>query len=308
MKRISGLKEAHITEKTAVTVGKFDGIHRGHELLTRKIVSLKNRGLASCVVTFDVSPRTLLEKEDAKTLITNEERAVILDKEGVDYLVECVFDAEMMHMEPEAFVDLLLKNLQMSYMVVGSDFSFGYKGRGNAALLRQLAFEKHFGLDVEKKLQEDHQDISSTRIRKDISEGRIEEANELLGYPYFIYGEVVHGRHLGHSIGIPTINVQPPAGKLLPPYGVYATEIHVGERVYHGMTDVGVKPTVQGDGKPVIETHILNFDQNLYGKKVRIDFLKHTRPEQKFDSLEALEAQLHKDRDEIAEYFQSYNS
>lgn len=303
MKVITSLLNNYIDEQTAVTVGKFDGIHKGHELLTKKLLEQKAQGLAPCVVTFDISPRIRLGKDKTKLLITNEERLHLLDRAGIDYLAQCPFEQEIMHLEPETFIELLVEHFHMKYLVCGTDFCFGRKGRGNVTLLRELAQTYGFTLEVLEKLQQDHRDISSTFVREEIAQGNVRKGNELLGYRYFVWGRVVHGKHLGTRIGIPTINLIPPEDKLLPRYGVYVTEIEIDHHRYHGVTNVGVKPTVTGEQRVGIETHILDFDQDVYEKQVRVAFLEHIRDEQKFDSVDALRAQMQKDKQFALQFF-----
>ena len=165
MKILKSLVHETIEENTAVTVGKFDGIHKGHELLTQKLREQKKEGLASCVLTFDVSPRIRLEKDMTKLLITNAEREHIFEAEEMDYLAQCPFADEIMCLEPEEFIRLLVENYHMRYMVCGTDFSFGRMGRGNVIMLRELAKTYGFTLEVLEKLQQDHRDISSTYVR-----------------------------------------------------------------------------------------------------------------------------------------------
>ena len=165
MEYLKKLEEQTIDCDTAVSVGKFDGIHKGHELLAQMIIAQKKQGLKSVVFTFDTSPRLMLEKELTKNLITNEERAWILQQQGIDYLIEYPFSEEVMHMEPEEFIRLLVDKVRMRYMAVGSDFRFGYKGRGDVVLLKRLAVDMGFELEVISKIQSDHRDI---RDRKSV--------------------------------------------------------------------------------------------------------------------------------------------
>ncbi len=292
-----------ITEDTAITVGKFDGLHKGHELLTHKILQQEEIGLKSLVLTFDVSPRIYLKKDTEKQLITNEERAEFLQKECISYLAQCPFQDEVMPLEPEAFIALLVKNYHMKYMVCGTDFHFGKKGKGDVDLLRDLATKHGFTLEVVEKLKKENRDISSTFVREEIAAGNIAKGNELLGYPYFIWGKVVYGNHLGSKIGIPTVNLLPPKDKLLPPNGVYITEVEVDNQRYYGVTNVGIKPTIEGVRQIGVETHILDFDQDVYGESVRVTFLERIREEMRFASIDALCEQMHRDKDVAIAYF-----
>lgn len=289
-------------EQTAVTVGKFDGIHKGHDLLTDKIIKQENFGLKSLLFTFDVSPRIRLAKDTTKQLITNQERRNLLEKQGISYMVQCPFE-EIMSYEPEEFVILLVKRFNMKYLVCGTDFHFGKMGKGDISLLRKLSERYGFQLEVVEKLKQDNRDISSTYVREEISKGNVSGANELLGYHYFIWGSVVHGRHLGTKIGIPTINLIPPNDKLLPKNGVYITLVEMEHKTYHGVTNVGTKPTVTGNGIVGVETHILDFEQDIYEKKVCVYFLEHIRDEMRFDSVEDLKNQMNIDKKKAFLYF-----
>lgn len=303
MQIYSDITQVKLNKPTAVTVGKFDGIHRGHELLTGKITDKKKDGFDAVVVTFDLSPRIVLNSAENYNLITADERAYILEADGVDAIAVCVFSDEMMHMEPENFVKMLYDNLNMRYMAVGTDFRFGYKGRGDVNLLYTMAKELGFQLEVVEKIKKDSRDISSTFIREEVRKGNMELVNELLGYNYFIWGEIVHGNHIGTGMGIPTINMIPPKNKLLPPNGVYVTEVMIDNRVFHGISNVGVKPTVPGEREINVETNILDFREDVYEKTAKVSFLKMVRPEMKFDSLDLLKEQILSDTKKAHEYF-----
>jgi len=304
MIRLEYREDLKILEPTAVTIGKFDGIHRGHELLTSMVRQQAKSGSKSLIVTFAISPRTVFSEDiDGRNLITAEERAYILEKDGVDYLLELPLTEEIMHMSPEHFVEMLCRRFSMKYLAVGSDFTFGYKGSGDTALLSKLKETYDFTLDIVEKIQRDRRDISSTYIREEIRQGHIRLANELLGYPYFIWGEIVHGKHIGTKMGIPTINMTPPEDKLLPPNGVYITEVEIDHRKFHGVTNVGKKPTVKTDAMINVETHILDFQGDLYEKEAKVSFLQFVRREQKFQNLEELSAQIRKDTQMAFQFF-----
>lgn len=296
--------DTKINEATAITVGKFDGMHRGHELLMNRILSRKPEEKA-CMITFETSPRTILHGESNGSLITREERHFELEKQGLAYLAECQFSERFMHLSPEEFVENLVRNFHMSYMAVGSDFRFGYKGQGTPAVIRELSNKYGFTFEEIPKIQYHNRDISSTFIREDISLGKIKEANTLLGYPYFIWGQIIHGNHIGTKMGIPTINQIPPKEKLLPPNGVYITEVEIDHRLFHGITNVGKKPTVQDMGPVGVETHILDFQGDVYEKEAKVLFLDYIRPERKFDSLDELKAQIKMDTKCALDFFNS---
>lgn len=304
MIRLDYNSELKIDEPTAVTIGKFDGIHRGHELLAGMVRNHAVGDMKSLIITFSISPRNAFsEEKKVQTLITSEERAHILENEGTDYLLELPLSEEVMHMLPGNFIEMLCERFHMKYICVGSDFRFGYQGSGDVELLKEFAEKFHFELDVVTKIKREEREISSTYIRDEISKGNIRLANELLGYPYFIWGEIVHGNHIGTNMGIPTINMIPPNDKLLPPNGVYITEVEIEHRVFHGITNVGVKPTIKDDNSINVETHILDFQGNLYEKIARVSFLEFLRKEKKFDSLTELMKQIRKDTQDAFTYF-----
>ncbi len=303
MNYLVSLFDTQINEPTAITVGKFDGIHKGHNLLTTDIIKKKEEGLKSCLITFKNSPRTVLEADNTPSLITNKERMFMLENNGLDYLIECPFDERLMQTDAKEFIEFLVNNLNMKYMVSGSDFTFGYKGAGNVSLLESLSKELDFEYNSISKIQMNNRDISSTYIREELSNGNIQAVNEMLGYEYFVWGEVVHGAHLGHTIGIPTINIMPEACKLVPKFGVYVTTIDFDGRIYHGVTNVGTKPSVSDENIVGIETHILDYNGDLYGKFVKVTFMSFLRPEMKFNSIDELKNQMNKDKQVAKQFF-----
>ena len=282
MKYLKNTTEFYIEEPTVLSLGKFDGIHRGHELLMEHLAAKKEDGLAAVIFTFNIPPRKSVEQVEAKVLTTNEEKMHIFEQIGIDYLVECPFTKEIMCMEPEDFIAKIVHQLHVKCFVVGSDFHFGHNRRGDG-----------YEVLVIDKMQEDKRDISSTFVREEIAKGNIEKANHLLGYHYFVTGEILHGRHLGSTkLGIPTINQIPPEEKLLPESGVYVTEVRLADRCYRGVTNVGVKPTIEGKNPIGVETHLLDFAGDLYGKVVTVEFLTRVREERKFPSIEALKEEM----------------
>jgi len=303
MEYLHSLFDVKLDEPTAVTVGKFDGIHKGHHILTSDIIEKNNSGLKSCLITFTNSVRKAISNDDSPALITNKERMHMLESNGLNYLIECPFDERLMQTDADNFIKLLVTNLNMKYMVVGSDFTFGYKGAGNVALLTELSKKYGFELKIIEKIQKNNRDISSTYIREELKEGHIESVNDMLGYEYFVWGEVVHGAHLGTKIGIPTINITPEASKLVPKFGVYVTTIDFDGRLYHGVTNVGTKPSVSDKNIVGIETHILDYNGDLYGKFVKVIFQAFLRPEMKFNSVEELKEQMSKDKIVAKDFF-----
>lgn len=299
MKYMKDTLDFQLNKRSVVTLGKFDGLHRGHDKLISRTIELGKKGYETVVFTFDVSPLVKLGTKITRTLITNEERKILLEQKGIDCLVECPFVPEVIQMEPEDFIrEILAVQLRAAYVVVGPDFRFGYNRRGTTQLLK--AMESKYGYHVEilekevEETGEGQRAISSTWIRETLREGKVEKVNHLLGYPYFVKAKVVRGRQLGRTWGLPTINQIPENGKLLPPFGVYATKTYIGGKEFFGISNVGVKPTVAVPFAGV-ETYLFDCNENLYEKDAWVEFYHFVRPECKFDSVEELRDQIQRD-------------
>ena len=296
MQYIHNTFDFKIEEDTVITLGKFDGLHRGHELLMENLLNWREKYRYKAVVfTFDIPPRQQVNGVDTRVLTTNEEKRAIFERSGVDYLIECPFTPEVMCMEPKAFIEWMVNALHARCFVIGNDFRFGHNRAGDYEVLRQYAVEFGYEVVVLDKIQEDGRDISSTYIREEIGQGHIEKANNLLGYEVFAKSMIIHGKQLGRKIGIPTINMEFPPEKLLPPNGVYVTRVLMDGVWHKGVTNVGCKPTVSDSHLIGVETHILDFSGNVYGKEAEVCFLHYIRPEQKFASIEDLQAQMERD-------------
>lgn len=295
-------------ENTAVALGKFEGLHRGHQLLFDEIKKQKKAGLKSVVFTFDMPPRSALSGDQSyQQIYTKEERRFLLEEMHIDILIEHPFTKEFAAQTPEEFVrDVLVKKAGAKVIVVGSDCHFGRKRSGDVELLKELAPKYGYELVVIEKLQMNHKDVSSTRVRAHLEKGEMEEASLLLGRPFAVMGPVVHGKALGRTIQIPTANQRADKNKLLPPNGVYISRIFLpGEEGYHyGITNVGVKPTVETDGLKDVETNIVDFDRDIYGEVIKVELLHYRRPEMHFASLDELRAQMEKDVDAAVQYAQ----
>ena len=306
MKYIKNTLDFKIEEATVVTLGKFDGLHRGHEKLMKELFAYgQEHGLATVAFTFDMPPRNQVEDISTKVLTTNEEKEYIFAETGIDYLIECPFTKEVMCMEPKEFIAWISKSLHMQCVVVGDDFRFGHKRSGDYQTLQRYEQEYGYHTIVVDKMKDDNRDISSTYIREEIAAGNLAKANELLGYPYFIKSEVIHGKKLGRTLGIPTINMQFPEEKLLPPKGVYMTTVQIEGKTYPGVTNVGTKPTVSDTGMVGVETHIIDCNRDLYGQSITVAFIKSIRPEQKFDSVDELKKRMLRDIEETAKYYKN---
>lgn len=296
MRLITGTTEFETTEATAISLGKFEGLHVGHQLLVNRILKKKEEGLKALIFTFDFGERS--------TLLLPEERRNLLEKWGVDYLIECPFVESIAHMEAEDFVrEILVKRLHVKYLAVGTDFHFGHNRKGSYQLLEAMQEECGFEVEVVEKACYDGEEISSTRIRRELEQGHMELVNQLLGYNFSVTGEVLHGRQIGRTLGLPTTNLLPGPGKLLPPNGVYATRTRIADEIFEGITNIGHKPTVGAEPRRGVETFLFDLDRNLYGDVITVNFYGFERPERKFESLEALKARIEQDVIWGREYF-----
>lgn len=285
-----------IENPTAITLGKFDGLHRGHELLMDNLMKIsKEENLKSVAFTFDMAPTYIVANKDPEVLTTNEEKYYIFEKTGLDYLIECPFTKEVMNMEPEKFIKWLVNDINVRYFVVGNDFHFGHNRKGDYHVLKKFAAKYGYKVLVLDKMQDEHRDISSTYIREEVVKGNIKKVNELLGYDFFVKSVIIHGNQIGRTVGIPTINMSLPKEKLLPPKGVYVTTVLLDDKTYRGVTNIGNKPTISENNPLGVETFILDFSQNVYGKEAVVSFHDFVRPEMKFDSLEKLKEQMERD-------------
>ncbi len=305
MQYIKGLKDYHDDSRTAVTLGKFDGVHRGHEKLVEKVIEYaETAGVKSVVCAFDMLAFSKKHADERCILMTKEEREDRLQGR-VDYLVDCPFTREFSQVKAEDFIrDVLVETFHASYVVVGTDFTFGYKKRGDIHMLKE--YEKVYGYQlvvIEKERYHDRE-ISSTYVREVLNEGNIPLANTLLGYPYRVMGCVEHGKQLGRTLGFPTLNVAPDHNKLMPPNGVYAVKVKMDGEVYGGIANVGVKPTVTNENRMLVETFLYGYSGNAYGKEVEVDFCEFHRPEQKFHGVDELKACVDKDILYGKEYFE----
>ena len=300
MQIITRLDELNIKDRTALAMGKFDGIHLGHKKLLNMILEQKQDGLKAAVFTFEPSPEEFFVGHTVRQLFTREEKRRAFEKMGIDILIEFPLTAATAATPPEDFVrTILVEDLKAVYIAAGTDVSFGDKGRGDQYLLRNMSKELGFELCLIDKVMLDGAEVSSTRVRNEVADGEIPMVKRLLGSDYSISGIVEHGKHLGHTIGIPTVNILPPDNKLLPPFGVYKSTVVIGDHSYRGMTNIGRKPTVSTDNQVGVETYIYDFDEDIYGKYIEVRLIEFKRPEMKFDSVEQLKAQMKQDIESI---------
>ncbi len=302
MKCFIGDTDFQVEEPTVVTIGKFDGRHKGHQKLLEAMKAWRDRcGYKTAVFTFDMAPAAYIERRPQKVITTNQERRNHMEKMGIDYLVEYPFTQDVAHLSPEAFLkEILLGKMNAKAIVAGTDCGFGYQRKGNAQFLCEHKEQLGYQLEIIEKEQDpgQHRDISSTYVKEELDRGNMEKANELLGEPYAVHGCVVHGNHVGGPIlGFPTANLIPPPEKYLPPFGVYVSRVLVDGTYYGGITNIGKKPTITGENPVGVETFVFGLNQDLYGRQIEVQLLNYERPEKKFDSLEELKKQLESDKE-----------
>ena len=286
------------SKRTVFTLGTFDGVHIGHNKIIERLLNASSEEEQSLVLTFFPHPRMVLQNEsDIKLLNTISERTYLLEKTGLQNLIIHPFNQAFSRLTAEEFVkDILVDIFKIKKIIIGHDHRFGRNRTANIDDL--IVFGKEYGFEVEQiSAQEiDEVSISSTKIRNALIEGKIALANEYLGYNYFFSGTVIHGKKLGRTIGFPTANLKiEESYKLIPAIGVYAVKCFIGNERINGMLNIGTNPTVEGQNLS-IEVHLFDFDEDLYGQKIRVELIKHIRDEQKFASLDELKAQLHKDQ------------
>ena len=291
----------HTDRETAVTVGKFDGLHKGHVFLLRELLKYREEGLQTAVLVFGSGLRE-------KNLLTDGELREAFSAFPLDSLVFLPTDPAFFLLAPEDFVrEVLIGKFRMKAMVAGRDFRFGKDRAGDVSLLRKLSGEARFELKIFDKIGDGSDAVSSTEIRNLLTEGDTEKASEMLGYDYFISGEIVHGQHLGTKLGFPTINIIPDPGKFLPAFGVYAASAEIEGQTYGGLLNLGIRPSVSGPHGVLLEVHLLHTEGDFYGKNARIRFKRRIREERHFDSLGALKAQVLSDLSEAEKEFFAKN-
>lgn len=294
MQIITGIEPHQWKKSTAVTLGKFDGLHRGHQKLVNRIMEYKSPECDSVLCAFDMGRESLMTKDERRKRLEGK----------IDYLVEYRFTKELREMEAEDFIDqILCDNFHASRIVVGTDFSFGYRKKGDAAMLAAFAESRGYTLDVIEKERYQGRVISSSYIREALSRGEVELAGELLGYPYEMSGVVEHGRRLGRTLGFPTMNIEPREHKILPRFGVYACRVQIDGKWYDAIGNAGIKPTVTNEHKRLLEVFVFGYEGDTYGKEIRVQFCTFERPETKFDSVEELKNQVMRDIRFGEEYF-----
>ena len=282
--------------KTSVTLGKFDGVHLGHQLLIDRVMKAEAEGCTSTVFTFDRFPSQVLLHQKMTSILLEEEKQRLLKSLGIQRYVLFPFHEQTASMEPEEFVEeILVKTMKVKHLYVGTDFRFGKGRMGDPSTMKQLMEQNGGSCVILPQIEVNDKKISSSYIRRILGEGKLEEVETLLGRKYSFILPVREGRQFGRKIGCPTINQIPPADRMLPRFGVYESTVHFGNEVYTGITNVGIKPTVSSESKPIFETHIPDFSGDLYGVTVKVTLNRFLRKERCFASVDELKAQIEKD-------------
>ena len=296
-------------ESPVVTLGIFDGVHLGHKALLDRVVSCARAANGeSAVITFSPHPRLVLDKDSSALtfLTTMEEKIDLLESAEIDHLIIIEFNREFSMMSACDFVkDVLVDKIGTKHLVIGYNHHFGRKGEGDFRTVRQCTESLDFKVEQLEGLHSDGRAVSSSLIREALKQGRLEEANKLLGYSYSVTGKVIEGRKIGRSIGFPTANIMPADHhKLIPCHGVYAVEVILGRQFYPGMLNIGSNPTVNSDsGLRSIEVHILNFEGDIYGRSISVVFRKRLRDEIRFDNIKKLAEQMELDKRSTMQIF-----
>jgi len=304
-------------KKRIIALGYFDGVHLGHAALIKCVLETgKKAGLVPSVITFDAHPQNYIENKNIPLINSPQDRAGLLRRAyGIDDLIFLHFDNSTVSMPWDIFIDHLVDEFGAQHLVAGSDFRFGYGKEGNSSLLERKCLELGIGCNIIAEVKRDDIVVSSTYIRELLSSGDMERANAFLGHPHVLTDIVRYGYKLGRTLGTPTINMCFPSGVLVPAFGVYATRVYLEDKrnnkltdSYIGVTNIGVRPTVNDSKQITAETHILDFWQNLYGRQVRVEFHKRLRPEIEFDSIDKLKTQIQLDCTEAAQYFKPHGT
>jgi riboflavin kinase/FMN adenylyltransferase len=307
MKLIRGLYNlSRPLAASAVTIGNFDGVHRGHQLVIRQLKQVADAAeLPTVVIIFEPQPIEFFAPDRApKRLSRFREKIAYLKAQQIDYLLCLRFDRELASLSAEAFVQqILLDKLGTRHLVVGDDFHFGKNRQGNFAFLRDNSHRFGFIVDETETLNLDGERVSSTRIRECIQNDNFNKAAELLGRPYSLGGRIAHGQKLGRQLGYPTINIKM-GDKTLIVKGIFAVRVKgIDNRVLQGVASIGTRPTVDGVDT-ILEVYLLDFDDDVYGRSVEVEFLYKIRDEQKFDSLEELTWNIGRDTEKAIAYFE----
>ncbi len=305
MKIFHGTDNANILRGTVLTLGVFDGLHLGHQRIMQTVVeSAKANKLVPTVITFDPHPRAVLHPENSPPLLqTLDQRLANFEVLGIKQAIVVRFDKDFAAQDAETFLhDIVHERLQAREVILGKGFAFGKNRSGNIALLREMSRKLGFFADEVAEVRLRGQRISSSKIRQLLAEGRVNLARRMLGRPYGVEGQIIHGFERGRTIGFPTANLHP-RNRVIPKYGVYATANLIDGVWRRSITNVGVRPTFEDEKNPSIESYIFDFDGDLYGDVLRVRFLHRIRDEHKFSGIDELKAQIQRDTRRALDYF-----
>ncbi|NLT51816.1 MAG: bifunctional riboflavin kinase/FAD synthetase [Ignavibacteria bacterium] len=308
MKVYKDISEFSGTDNTVVTVGSFDGLHKGHmDIINRVVREAEKSSLKSCVVTFDPHPRTVVTSNFKHSVLTLfEEKQTLLEKAGVDNLVIINFTSGFSSKSYLEFIEeYLIKKLRTKKIVIGYDHKFGKNRLGDKEKLRQITNSSGVEVIEVNAVKSNSDEISSTKIRNAISDGDIEKANKFLGRYYTVTGIIVKGAQRGRKLGYPTANILADEKKLIPGAGVYVSRIFLGKNVYFGLTNIGLRPTFNDTDVFMIETNIFDFEKDIYGEKLTVEFIGRIRDEIRFGNADMLIEQIKKDKEECLKYIKN---
>ncbi len=306
MQHYRSLEEVDL-QNSWLTIGVFDGVHRGHQQIIQKLTTGAHANEAPAVVlTFDPHPASVLTGHELKCLTLPDERADLLGKLGVDVVVTQHFTRELSTVNAHDFMARLTRRLRLKHLLIGYDFALGKGREGNAARLTEIGSELGYTVEVVPALSDESGVISSTEIRKLIEIGNVAEARRLLGHPYTLHGSVIHGDGRGKTIQVPTANIAYSSEKMIPARGIYACWAYVGDERYRAAINIGINPTFTPEKQtPNVEVHMLDFHRDIYGEDVQVEFVARLRDELRFDSVDKLLEQIWRDIEDTKMILQS---
>lgn len=294
------------TKHRVIALGFFDGVHKGHGALLRRVAErARELNAVPAAFTFDTHPESLILRRSTPLLSTPSDRADLMRRlYGIQDVIVAHYDEQMMKTPWESFItDYLVRDCAAVHVVAGHDFHFGYRGEGNPQRLQLKCRELGLGCDIIQPVVQDGITVSSTYIRTLVAQGEMDRAHTFLGHPHTLTNTVAHGKRLGSALGFPTVNLYIPDGVVVPAHGVYATRIWADGKPYMAVTNIGRRPTVDDGEGLTVEGFLLDFEGDLYDKPVRVEFYKFLRPEEKFPSLDALRAEVMRNAEQTRTYF-----
>ena len=305
MKAFEEIERARTSSGSVLTIGTFDGVHRGHRhIISRVVQEAAENGLQAGVVTFTSTPREVFRPDTPVAHLSGlVERIALLKEAGMDYVVPVTFDLELAGVSAREFAQQLVDVLSLRRLVVGPDFAMGRRREGTIPVLTEIGAELGFDVIPLEELRNESERIASSAIRRLIIEdGNVSAVADMLNRPYSISGTVMDGHKRGKDLGFPTANIGVPARRAVPADGIYVTRAHLGERLLESVTNVGDNPTFN-DAERMIETHILDFDEDIYGQTMSVEFLERLRGEETFTTIDALVEQMNKDVQQTRDFF-----